>query len=105
MAYGSVAQPVLPTIAPAEKIQLSNAYSFGMFYDYGTKPLPKTSSSSTRLLRAKPDACEGGCIPALAPLVSCTQSHPDGWLSSYKEVLNDEEVQERRWHDLRSAER
>ena len=37
MAYGSVAQPVLPTIAPAEKIQLSNAYSFGMFYDYGTK--------------------------------------------------------------------
>ena len=37
MACGSVAQPVLPTIAPAEKIQLSNAYSFGMFYDYGTK--------------------------------------------------------------------
>lgn len=37
MAYGSVAQPVLPTIAPAEKIQLSNAYSFGMFYNYGTK--------------------------------------------------------------------
>lgn len=41
MAYGSVAQPVLPTIAPAEKIQLSNAYSFGMFYDYGTKAVTK----------------------------------------------------------------
>ena len=37
MAYGSVAQPVLPTIAPAQKVPLSNAYAFGMFYSYGTK--------------------------------------------------------------------
>lgn len=37
MAEGAVAQPVLPTIAPAQKIPLSNAYAFGMFYDYGTK--------------------------------------------------------------------
>lgn len=37
MADGAVAQPVLPTVAPAQKIQLSNAYAFGMFYSYGTK--------------------------------------------------------------------
>lgn len=37
MAYGSVAQPVLPTMAPAQKVPLSNAYAFGMFYSYGTK--------------------------------------------------------------------
>ena len=37
MAEGSVAQPVLPTIAPAERIQLSNAIGFGLFYSYGTK--------------------------------------------------------------------
>lgn len=37
MAEGAVAQPVLPTISPAQKIQLSNAYAFGMFYSYGTK--------------------------------------------------------------------
>ena len=37
MADGSIAQPVLPTIAPAERIQLSNAIAFGLFYSYGTK--------------------------------------------------------------------
>ena len=33
----AIAQPILPTVMPAEKIQLSNAYAFGMFYSYGTK--------------------------------------------------------------------
>lgn len=37
MAEGAVAQPVLPTVAPAQKVPLSNAYAFGMFYSYGTK--------------------------------------------------------------------
>src|SRR5574344_2490188 len=37
MADGSIAQPVLPTIAAAERIQLSNAIAFGLFYSYGTK--------------------------------------------------------------------
>lgn len=37
MAEGAVAQPVLPTVYPAKKIDLSNAYGFGMFYSYGTK--------------------------------------------------------------------
>lgn len=37
MADGSIAQPVLPTVAPAERIQLSNAIGFGLFYSYGTK--------------------------------------------------------------------
>lgn len=37
MVEGAVGQPVLPTVATPEKIQLSNAYSFGMFYSYGTK--------------------------------------------------------------------
>jgi len=37
MADGSIAQPVLPTVAPAEKIPLSNAYAFGLFFSYGTK--------------------------------------------------------------------
>jgi len=37
MADGSIAQPVLPTVAPAERIQLSNAIAFGLFYSYGTK--------------------------------------------------------------------
>lgn len=37
MADGSIAQPVLPTVAPAQKIPLSNAVAFGMFYSYGTK--------------------------------------------------------------------
>ena len=37
MAEGSVAQPVLPTIAQPERIQLSNAIGFGIFYSYGTK--------------------------------------------------------------------
>lgn len=37
MADGAVAQPVLPTVAPAERIQLSNAIAFGLFYSYGTK--------------------------------------------------------------------
>ena len=36
MADGSIAQPVLPTVAPAQKIPLSNAIAFGMFYSYGT---------------------------------------------------------------------
>lgn len=36
MADGSIAQPVLPTIAPAERIQFSNAIGFGLFYSYGT---------------------------------------------------------------------
>ena len=36
MAEGAVAQPVLPTIVPAERIQLSNAIGFGIFYSYGT---------------------------------------------------------------------
>ena len=34
---GAVAQPVLPTVANPEKIQLSNAIGFGIFYSYGTK--------------------------------------------------------------------
>lgn len=37
MANGAVAQPVLPTVANPEKIQLSNAIGFGIFYSYGTK--------------------------------------------------------------------
>ena len=37
MAEGAVAQPVLPTIAPAERIQLSNAIGLGLFYSFGTK--------------------------------------------------------------------
>lgn len=37
MVDGAVAQPVLPTIANPEKIQLSNAIGFGIFYSYGTK--------------------------------------------------------------------
>lgn len=37
MAEGAVAQPVLPTVSNPAKIPLSNAYSFGMFYSYGTK--------------------------------------------------------------------
>lgn len=37
MVEGAVAQPVLPTVAPAQKVPLSNAYAFGMFYSYGTK--------------------------------------------------------------------
>lgn len=36
MAEGAVAQPVLPTIAPAERIPLSNAIGFGIFYSFGT---------------------------------------------------------------------
>ena len=37
MVDGAVAQPVLPTVANPEKIQLSNAIGFGLFYSYGTK--------------------------------------------------------------------
>lgn len=37
MVDGAVAQPVLPTIANPQKIQLSNAIGFGVFYSYGTK--------------------------------------------------------------------
>lgn len=37
MATGSIAQPVLPTVAPAERIPLSNAVATGLYYSYGTK--------------------------------------------------------------------
>ena len=37
MADGAVAQPVLPIVAEPERIQLSNAIAFGLFYSYGTK--------------------------------------------------------------------
>ena len=37
MVEGAVAQPVLPSVANPEKIQLSNAIGFGVFYSYGTK--------------------------------------------------------------------
>ena len=37
MADGAIAQPVLPTIADPERIPLSNAIGFGIFYSYGTK--------------------------------------------------------------------
>lgn len=37
IAEGAIAQPVLPTVAPAQKIPLSNATAFGLFYSYGTK--------------------------------------------------------------------
>lgn len=37
MVEGSIAQPVMTTLANPEKIQLSNAYAFGIFYSYGTK--------------------------------------------------------------------
>lgn len=37
MVEGSVAQPVMTTLDEAGKIQLSNAYHFGMFYSYGTE--------------------------------------------------------------------
>ena len=37
MVDGAVAQPVLPTVANPEKIQLSNAIGFGIFYSFGTK--------------------------------------------------------------------
>lgn len=37
MHKGAIAQPVLPTVAPAERIQLSNAIGFGLFFSYGTK--------------------------------------------------------------------
>jgi len=37
MCEGSIAQPVLPTVLPASKIELSNAIAFGLFYSYGTK--------------------------------------------------------------------
>jgi len=37
MVDGSIAQPVMTTLDEAGKIELSNAYHFGMFYSYGTK--------------------------------------------------------------------
>ncbi len=37
MVDGAIAQPVLPTVAEPQKIQLSNAIGFGIFYSYGTK--------------------------------------------------------------------
>lgn len=36
MANGSVAQPVMTSLDEAGKIQLSNAWHFGIFYSYGT---------------------------------------------------------------------
>ena len=52
MADGAIAQPVLPTVAPAERIPLSNAIGFGIFYSYGTKAVAadliyKMADSST----------------------------------------------------------
>ena len=37
MVDGAVAQPVLPSVSNPQKIQLSNAIGFGIFYSYGTK--------------------------------------------------------------------
>ena len=37
MCEGSIAQPVVPTLLPAAKIELSNAIGFGIFFSYGTK--------------------------------------------------------------------
>lgn len=34
---GAIAQPVMTTLDEAGKIEMSNAYHFGMFYSYGTK--------------------------------------------------------------------
>lgn len=36
MVEGAIAQPVMTTVADPGKIQLSNAYGFGLFYSYGT---------------------------------------------------------------------
>lgn len=52
MAEGAIAQPVLPTVAAAERIPLSNAIGFGIFYSYGTKAVAadliyKMADSST----------------------------------------------------------
>lgn len=37
MVKGSVAQPTRYTIQPVEKIELSKAFAFGVFFSYGTK--------------------------------------------------------------------
>lgn len=37
MCEGAIAQPVLPNVSEATKIQLSNAIGFGIFYSFGTK--------------------------------------------------------------------
>ena len=37
MVTGSIAEPVMTTLADPGKIQLSNAYAFGLFYSYGVK--------------------------------------------------------------------
>lgn len=37
MVEGSIAEPVMTTLADPGKIQLSNAYAFGLFYSYGVK--------------------------------------------------------------------
>ena len=37
MAQGAIAQPVLPKVYGAERIPLSDAVAFGIFYYYGTK--------------------------------------------------------------------
>lgn len=37
IADGAIAQPVMANVSAPEKIQLSNAIAFGLFYSYGTK--------------------------------------------------------------------
>ena len=37
MAQGSVAQPIMPVLSDPVKIQLSDAYAFGIFFYYGVK--------------------------------------------------------------------
>lgn len=37
MVDGAIAEPVMTTLADPGKIQLSNAYAFGLFYSYGVK--------------------------------------------------------------------
>lgn len=37
MVTGSIAEPVMTTLADPGKIQLSNAYAFGLFYSFGVK--------------------------------------------------------------------
>lgn len=37
MVDGAIAEPILPTVANPERIQLSNAIGFGIFFSYGVK--------------------------------------------------------------------
>ena len=57
MADGSIAQPVLTKMADSGKIPLSDAYSFGMFFYYGTKAVSadlifKISTPTTQKAKA-----------------------------------------------------